>query len=302
MVVVKRLLTLLFLAAASAGYSADKIKVLIVDGVNNHNWKETTRATKATLDKTGHFATTVSTSPPKNAPAEAWAKWRPKFSDYAVVLSNFNDGGKTKWSMETRGDFEMFINNGGGFVPVHAADNSSGDWDAYNEMIGVGGWGGRKAGKSGSLLRMKDGAWATCCSDKGGSGGHGPQRDFVVTHDVPDHPILKGLPTKWMHAKDELYSSLRGPAKNLTVLAHAVSMKTKEAEPMIMEIKYGKGTIIHIPMGHYNKISCECVGFQTVLARSVEYAATGKVTIAPPKQFPGEAKAVVIDPTELEWK
>ena len=287
--------------ATTAAWSADKIKVLIIDGVNNHNWKETTRATKGTLDQTGRFDVTVNTSPDKKAPKEEWAKWSPKFSDYQVVVSNFNDGGRTLWSEETKLAFAKFVNDGGGFVPVHAADNSCADWPAYNEMIGVGGWGGRKAGKSGVLMRKNGDKWAPCCANEGGSGGHGAQRDFEVIHDVPDHPILAGLPPNWMHAKDELYSSLRGPAKNLTVLAHAVSAKTKVAEPMIMEIKYGKGTIVHLPMGHYNKASCECVGFQTIFARSTEFAATGKVTIKAPKEFPGPEKAVIVDPTKLVW-
>ena len=35
----------------------------------------------------------------------------------------------------------------------------------------------------------------------------------------PNHPITKDLPTEFMHVDDELYGWLRGPAKNLTVLA-----------------------------------------------------------------------------------
>ena len=287
--------------AATAGWSAEKIKVLMIDGVNNHNWKETTRATKATLEQTGRFAVTVSTTPGKKASKEAWAEWSPKFSDYQVVVSNFNDGGRTLWSQATKQAFVKFVHDGGGFVPVHAANNSCGDWPEYNEIIGLGGWGGRKAGKSGVLIRKNGDAWAPCCENEGGSGGHGPQRDFEIIHDAPDHPVLQGLPPNWMHAKDELYSSLRGPAKHLTVLAHAVSQKTKTAEPMLMEIKYGKGTVMHIPLGHYNKAACECVGFQTWLARSTEYAATGKVTIKPPAEFPGPEKPVVVDPTKLVW-
>jgi uncharacterized protein len=291
----------LTLLLASTGLAADKIKVLIVDGVNNHNWKATTAATKGTLDKVGNFETAVSTSPSKKASKDEWAAWQPKFSDYDVVLSNFNDGGRTLWSEATRKAFEEFVSGGGGFVAVHAADNSSTDWKAYNEMIAVGGWGGRKAGLSGELLRMVEGKWAACCTKEGGSGGHGPQREFLVVHDQPEHPILKGLPKTWMHAKDELYHSLRGPAKNVEVLAHAVSARTKEAEPMVMVITHGKGTVLHLPMGHANNQSLECVGFQTVLARGTEFVATGKVTIGIPAKFPGTEKPVVVKPAELAW-
>ena len=295
------LVVLLATLVASSGFAADKIKVLIVDGVNNHNWAATTKATKATLAQTGRFATTVSTSPGKKASKEDWGAWKPAFADFDVVVSNFNDGGRTLWAEATRKAFEAFVAGGGGFVAVHAADNSSTDWKAYNEMIAVGGWGGRKAGLSGELLRMVDGKWAACCSTEGGSGGHGPQREFLVIHDQPDHPILAGLPKTWMHAKDELYHSLRGPAKNVEVLAHAVSAKTKVGEPMVMIVSHGKGKVLHLPMGHYNKLSCECVGFQTVFARGTEFVATGKVTIGIPENFPGTETPVVVEPTELTW-
>ena len=296
-----RLIVLCLIALFCQSLSADKIKILIVDGVNNHNWKETTKDTKAILLQTGKFSVDVSTSPSKKAPKEEWEKWQPKFSDYQAVVSNFNDGGRTLWSVKTREAFEKYIENGGGFVAVHAADNSSTDWPAYNKIIAIGGWGGRKAGVHGYLLRKYDGAWKKDSPDKGASGGHGPQREFVVTMDKTDHPITKGLPTEWMHSKDELYHSLRGPAENVEVLGSAVSNRTKVAEPMMMIIKYGKGTIFHTPMGHFNKLSTRCLGFQTVFARGTEFVATGKVTIGMPKQFPTKDKSIAVDPDKVEW-
>jgi type 1 glutamine amidotransferase len=95
-----------------------------------------------------------------------------------------------------------------------------------------------------------------------------------------------------MHSKDELYNSLRGPAENLEVLASAVSEKTNNAEPMMIVLNYGKGRVFHTPMGHAD-YSMACKGFQEVLERGTEWAATGKVertaTIAP--DFPTADKA-----------
>ena len=219
--------TVLVSLMASVSFGADQIKVLIIDGINNHDWESTTRATKATLEQTGRFTVDVSTTPKKRASKEEWEAWRPKFSDYDVVLSNFNDdceeedGCEMLWSEETVEEFEEFVREGGGFVPVHAADNAFANWDAYNEIIGIGGWGGRKAGKSGSLLRLIDGKWQATSPDKGRSGDDEAVKDYLVIHDQPSHPILKGLPTEWMHAEDELYASLRGPVKNVEVLAHS---------------------------------------------------------------------------------
>ncbi|MGG7382286.1 ThuA domain-containing protein, partial [Escherichia coli] len=66
---------------------------------------------------------------------------------------------------------------------------------------------------------------------------------------APQHPIMKGLPEKWMHAKDELYDRLRGPAKDLTILASAFSAKEQsgsgEDEPLLIVRDYGKGRVFH---------------------------------------------------------
>lgn len=299
--------------SAAAGSTLAPISVLIIDGVNNHDWEKTTAATRATLEQTGRFTVDVSTSPRKRAAREEWDAWRPDFSDYQVVLSNFNDdceedgGCASLWSESTKSDLETYVREGGGFVSVHAADNHDANWLEYNKMIGVGGWGGRQAGVHGSILRSVDGAWVATSPDEGISGEHGAQREFLVVHDQPDHPILAGLPTEWMHATDELYSSLRGPAENVEVLAHSNSLYTNEDEPILMLVSYGEGRVFHLPLGHYNDESepfgesVHCVGFQTVLARGTEYVATGEVTIGVPGSFPDAEAAVVMPPEQVVW-
>jgi type 1 glutamine amidotransferase len=161
-------------------------------------------------------------------------------------------------------------------------------------MIGVGGWGGRTE-KHGPYIRLRYGKFIMDYA-KGRGGSHGPQHEFVVTTRNNEHPITKGMPTKWLHAKDELYDSLRGPAENVTVLATAFSSKSKEDEPMIMTIDYGKGRVFHTPMGHAD-YSMKCVGFLAYLARGSEWAATGKVTFPVPEKFPSEDKVMPHDPT-----
>lgn len=278
-----------------------KLRVLILDGQNNHNWKETTRATRATLEACGRFTVEVATSPGDREDKAAWEAFLPDFDAYDVVLSNFNDGGKCLFSKRFRADFEEYVAKGGGFVVVHAADNSSTDWPAYNRMIAVGGWGQRTA-KHGKHLRFKEGAWTTDPAPDEASGSHGPVHAFVIESHEPKHPILAGLPERWMHAKDELYDSLRGPCEGVTVLASAFSGKTQRREPMAMTVEYEEGRVFHTPMGHVGaKDAVHCVGFQTVLARGTEWAATGKVTLTQPEGFPGEARPSVIAPKKVKW-
>ncbi|MEQ1851150.1 MAG: ThuA domain-containing protein [Chthoniobacteraceae bacterium] len=278
-----KFLLALSLALATSVTAADKIKVLIVDGQNNHKWKETTPVLKQILEEPGLFTVDVSTSPEKGAGIE---KWQPKFSDYAVVVSNYNG---ELWSPETQTAFEKYVSGGGGFVPVHAANNAFSEWLAYNEMIGVGGWGGRNE-KSGPYLRWRDGKW-TMDMSAGRGGSHGKQHEFVLNNRAPQHPIMEGLPAAFMHRQDELYDRLRGPAKNVTVLASAMSQPDKggsgEEEPLLMAIPYGKGRVFHTALGHYME-AVNCVAFAVTLQRGTEWAATGKVTQKVPADFPND--------------
>jgi len=278
------------------------IKVLIIDGENNHNWRAMTPPMKATFEATGKFIVSVSTLPGNKAKKEAWDKWEPNFKNYDVVVSNYNDKGKCPWPAARKKELQDYVFGGGAFVSVHAADNSSGDWPEYNEMIAVGGWGKRKASTHGSLLRKTDGTWKPDPAPKGKSGSHGPQWAFPVVTELPDHPIMKGLPKIWKHAKDELYNSLRGPCKNVIILASSPSKATKVSEPMVMLIEYGKGKVLHTPMGHVGGTDAiKCVGFQTILVRGTEFVATGKVTIGVPKSFPTEDKVSIVEPSEVKW-
>ena len=279
-----------------------KLKVLMLDGQNNHDWRKTTVATKATLEACGRFTVDVATSPAGRDAQEEWADWNPEFAKYDVVFSNYNDGGQCLWSEKTKQDLVDYVSGGGGLVIVHAANNSSGDWLEYNKMIAVGGWGGRTP-QHGSHLRRVDGKWTTDPAPTEVSGSHGRQLEFVVESAGVPHPILEGVPDRWMHSTDELYDSLRGPCENVTVLASAYAPRSKRHEPVIMTIAYGEGRVFHTPLGHVGSdVPVHCVGFQTIVARGTEWAATGAVTLPVPKGFPGEDKISVIPPAKVVWK
>lgn len=267
----------LLLATATA---AD-IRVLIIDGQNNHKWRDTSPWLVEILKQSGRFQTTVATTPPEKSDLSGF---RPDFAQHQVVLLNYNGD---PWPEPTRQAFLDFVRKGGGVVVYHAANNAFADWPEFNEIIGLGGWGGRTE-KDGSYLRWRDGKIVKEALP-GKSGSHGKQHAYAVTARDTTHPIMKGLPPVWMHAQDELYDRLRGPANIHRLLATAFSAPetggTGEHEPVLFTLQYGKGRIFHTAFGHH-KPAMECVGFQVTLLRGLEWAATGKVTIPVPADFP----------------
>ena len=281
-------LLLAFVASSCAPllHAKQKYKALIIDGQNNHGvWPQTTPMMKKYLEETGLFSVDIATT----AKTGTDDSFHPEFKNYDVVISNYN--GAT-WPEATQQSFIEYLKTGGGFVVVHAANNSFGAWKEYNVAIGLGGWGGRNE-KSGPYVYF-DGQGKIVRDKSTGKGGHhGAQHPFLVTTRNSKHPITKGMPGQWLHEKDELYDMLRGPAENMTVLATAFASKdhggTGRHEPMIFTIEYGQGRVFHTPMGH-GIYSQQCVGFIATLQRGAEWAASGKVTQKIPSDFPGVDK------------
>lgn len=284
----KRCFAALALTLLATVAHAAAMRALIVDGQNNHPWKETTPLLKQFLEQTGLFTVDVITSPDKGGDM---TKFKPEFAKYNVVVLNYTGD---KWTAETNQALEKYVAGGGGLVIYHAADNAFPEWKEYNEMIAVGGWGGRNE-KSGPYVRWRDGK-VVLDTSKGPGGSHGPQHEFAIEVRDAEHPITKGLPPKFMHSADELYNRLRGPAKNLSVLATAFSPPDKrgtgEHEPMLMTIAYGKGRVFHTAFGHAGK-HIKSVAFIVTFQRGTEWAATGNVTQKVPADFPGPDKPVV---------
>jgi uncharacterized protein len=268
-----------------------KIRVLIVDGINNHDWKRATHDITEILTRAGLFSVDVSTTPPREAPAAAWDSWRPVFADYQVVINNFN-GGETpqgiQWPAEVEASMEAYVRGGGGLVCYHAANNAFEPWKAYNEMIGLG-W--RPASFGPGIVIADDGSVVIIPQGTGHGPGHPANFDFQIHVRNTHHPITEGMPRVWMHPFEQLTHGQHGPAEGLTILTYAHSPVTHQNEPMDWVRDYGQGRVYTTMLGH-TWVGDPCpnmdgVGFQTLLARGVQWAATGTVSIPIPADFPG---------------
>jgi type 1 glutamine amidotransferase len=274
---------------------AAKIKVLLIDGQNNHNWRATTPVVKEALEKTGRFTVTVSSNlkeGDKPGNVKETTLFPPDLDAYEVVVSNYNGAA---WPTEFQKSFDEHVKSGKlGLVVFHAADNAFSGWPEYNLMIGMG-WRGNSFGEN--IFYNADGKAVRVPKGEGRGAGETGMHAFRVTLRNGDHPITKGMPPEWMHTADQLVHGLRGPAENVEVLATAFSDKEKRGtgdhELMMWTVAYGKGRVFHTPMGH-DVGSVRCVGFLTALSRGTEWAATGKVTLPIPDNFPTAEKTSAV--------
>jgi hypothetical protein len=160
-------------------------------------------------------------------------------------------------------------------------------------MLGLTAAGNRNQ-QSGPFWFYKDGNVAYDSTTEGPAGKiiHVAQ-PFPITIRDTEHPVTKGLPLVWMHVPDDLAGRLRGPGKNMTLLATAFSDAknggTGLDEPQLVAVAYGKGRVFRTILGRTPE-SLECAGWQTMLQRGAEWAATGRVTQKLPADFPTEEK------------
>lgn len=286
----------LALVAAAAAFTehADakprRLKALVVSGQNNHNWPVSHKVLERILEQSGLFEVDIALTAPAGGDMSGF---KPDFAAYDVVVLDYNGD---RWPAETDAAFLDYVQGGGGVVVYHAADNAFADWEEFNRIIALGGWEGRNE-KSGPYCYLKDGELVLDYS-AGPGGSHGAQREYAMHCRNAKHPITKGLPDNWMHAQDEMYDRMRGPA-NIGELLYSgmtdpATGGSGREEPLVFTVDYGRARIFHIMLGHCgptaeNNPAMQCVGFQTLLLRGSEWAATGKVRQPVPKDFPTAA-------------
>jgi len=283
----RKLVTLLLLTILVLPSMA-KVRAVIITGQNNHNWPVSSVALERILTNSGEFDVDIARSPAAGGDMSAF---NVDFSKYQLAVLDYNGD---SWNEGMKKAFLDYVQNGGGVIVYHAADNAFSSWKEFNEIIALGGWEGRNE-KSGPYVYLKEGKLFRDYTT-GPGGNHGRQHEYTMNCRC-NHPVLRGLPAKWKHAQDELYEKMRGPGniKDLLYSAYArpdMSGSGRE-EPLVFTVDYGKARIFHIMIGHAgetleNNPAMQCAGFQTILLRGCQWAARQKVDKKCPSDFPTE--------------
>tara|TARA_R110002111_G_C5916168_1_gene365524 strand:- start:39 stop:998 length:960 start_codon:yes stop_codon:yes gene_type:complete len=250
-----------------------------------------------------------------------WFDQEFNFTDYDLIVSS--GLGVDNIPLDIASKLEEYIKNGGNMALVHQGVTSFGfqDWPVFQKIIGFGWYGSH----SGTHTYWDDNtkSWIETPRYHGVAPAHGKQHQFVVQIRDVDHPITKGMQQEWMHGMDEFYHGMRGSAENVEILATAFSdidmFGSGRHEPIAWTSQYGAGRVFVTVLGHVfqekfadgvpginsfeNKYQAiHCIGFQSLFARGVEWAATGNVSIGFPTDFPTKEKSISVEPSKVKWK
>ncbi len=233
---------------------ANPLRVLILSGRNNHNWKQTTPELLKLYQASPRFVANV-TEDPTTCTADVLAK-------YDVLVSNWcawPDVNGRQWGPQVEKAFLDFVRNGKGFVLVHAASATFHNWPEYQQIAGA--------------------TW------KLGTTGHGPMHTFEVAVKDKTHPVTAGL--AGFEVRDELWHRM-GKQADIHVLCEAFSAIDKggsgQNEPAVICTEFGKGRSFYNILGH-DATTMQNAAWQTLMLRGTEWAATGKVTIPVPDEL-----------------
>ncbi len=238
------MLTMLILAGGMAGAVEPKLNAIIITGADPaHQWKSNAETAREILTATGKFDATIVTNYQILDSAVELGKF-----NVIVLIGAFQEKKGFTISEVAQKNLLDFVNNGKGFYAQHLASSSWQEWGEFSKLCGR--------------------RWIN------GKSGHPKREPFEVKIINPEHPITKGVPS--FTADDECYGGF-GTFRDVTILATGHSPATStDHVPLIMVSEYGKGRVVINNLGHDRK-SQAGPEFRTIVARSVEWAATGKV-------------------------
>lgn len=245
------------------------LRVLILSGLNNHDWKSTTPVLKEILEASGRFTCDVTENPATCTAAS--------LAPYDAIVSNWSNfpSKERAWGPVAEKAIMDFVRGGKGFVVFHAGSSHFFDWPDFFALTG---------------------------SRWGSKTGHGPIHTFMVSMADQQHPVTRDLKEFWI--TDELWHRAE-KHPDIHPLAKAFSAVDKggsgEEETVAFWTQFGQGRGFNLILGHYT-LSMRNAGWRALMLRGTEWAATGEVTIAPPEDWPSsmaEAEVAGIDQDAL---
>jgi len=228
--------------AAEAPSRPALIKVLLISGddVSAHPWRDISETTREALVAAKKFDVRVCEDP-------LILESQTALNAYDVIVFTIYSQRMPVLPEQAQQNLLTFVKNGKGFFVQHLASASFPKWEEFGKLCG------RK--------------WIM------GTSGHGPRAVFQTKIVDKEHPITAGLDD--FQADDELYAKLQGTGE-IHVLMQADSDWSKKTEPLLFTLNYGKGRVVHNAFGHDRKALLN-PSVQRIIARGVEWAATGKV-------------------------
>jgi type 1 glutamine amidotransferase len=245
-------------AAPAAAQEPKPIKLLVITGDHGHDWKATTAVFKEFLPK-DRISVEVTETPGKDLVPDNLKKYDVLMLNYRDTPKGAKEAPATVWSPENKAAFLGAVRGGKGLVVYHHTSSAFLEWLEFERCI-AGGWRGQ--------------------------GFHGPKHVFTVKKTRIRHPITDGLPPAFAHELDELYqNSVMFPENVVLATAHSDPAKPEGTgldEPMVWIKRYGRGRVFVNALGH-DVEAMKGAGFQTLMIRGIEWAATGKVTWPAPR-------------------
>ena len=246
------LILISFFGCQSHEKHPESIRILILSGSNNHEWKKTTPFLKKIFDNAGYFQVDITNQPDTLS--------YHIFTKYDAVVSNWNSWPENdlRWTAEAENGLLKFVEEGGGLVFFHASTSALYNWPEFKK-ISTGAWG--------------DSTW------------HGKKSPVQVIINNQEHPITNGLSDfyifdeLWINAEQNDSFQILGSAINDEAL-----VKGYKSQPAIFVLKYGKGKIFHTLLGHDVR-AMRNSGFQTLMLRGAEWVATSKVSLPVPEEL-----------------
>ncbi|WP_422925717.1 ThuA domain-containing protein [Singulisphaera sp. PoT] len=247
-------------ASTPAQAAEGTVKVLVLSGQGEHDWRETTPLVRRILGETGRFDVRVC-EVPSGLSAQSLA-------GIDVVV---DDSGVTTAGGEAEKAIASFVESGKGLVLTQSALLSK-----------------PKSGSTHGLLPVS-----------GASPTLTPTHFFTVKLGKDEHPIVRGLRPEIQVADAFCRGlSLSPKAKALAYAVDSATTAGGEGEPVLIASELGKGRVFATALGK-GAAGMHESAFKTVLARGTEWAATGNVTLpvdnpAPPKS-PDAIRGMVIN-------